>query len=377
MVNSEFVVYDNTYRVINSLSGKESPSKKDIILFESNAIKADLQSISTLRKTYPDTNIIVINKNDIPKDKQAIYLKNGADDILNENAASEQFHKSVEFLKKFGERIHSIRVKDSYKANSFQLPLWKRMFDIIFATCALIGLSPILILTTIAIKLESKGPIVYKSRRVGSNYKIFYFLKFRSMYTDADRRLKEFESLNQYNNIENKESETTANNQELTTLLKNDDSLSPVQTNTVLVADDFLLSEKQYLKKRKNKQENAFVKLENDPRVTKVGAFIRKYSIDELPQLINILKGDMSVVGNRPLPVYEAELLTTDEYIERFMAPSGLTGLWQVEKRGNAGKLSAEERKNLDIYYARHFSFLMDMKIIIKTFTAFIQKENV
>jgi hypothetical protein len=85
----------------------------------------------------------------------------------------------------------------------------------------------------------------------------------------------------------------------------------------------------------------------------------------------------MSVVGNRPLPLYEAEHLTSDEYIDRFMCPSGLTGLWQVEKRGGAGKLSPEERKRLDIYYARHLSPLLDLKIILKTFTAFIQKENV
>ena len=150
------------------------------------------------------------------------------------------------------------------------------------------------------------------------------------------------------------------------------------QTNeTLLVADDFITTEKQLLKNRRKQQKNAFVKFENDPRITKVGRIIRKYSIDELPQLVNILKGDMSIVGNRPLPLYEAELLTTDEYIERFMAPSGLTGLWQVEKRGDQGTLSAEERKQLDIKYARNFSFGNDIKIICKTFTAFVQKENV
>ena len=85
----------------------------------------------------------------------------------------------------------------------------------------------------------------------------------------------------------------------------------------------------------------------------------------------------MSVVGNRPLPLYEAELLTSDEYVQRFMGPAGLTGLWQVEKRGGAGKMSAEERKQLDIKYAKEFSFRMDMRIIIKTFTAFIQKDDV
>ena len=112
-------------------------------------------------------------------------------------------------------------------------------------------------------------------------------------------------------------------------------------------------------------------------RINAFGKFLRATSLDELPQLFNILKGDMSIVGNRPLPLYEAELLTGDEYIERFIAPAGLTGLWQVEKRGEAGKLSAEERKQLDIKYAKTFSFWLDIKIILKTVTAFIQKENV
>ena len=145
----------------------------------------------------------------------------------------------------------------------------------------------------------------------------------------------------------------------------------------LLISDDFIIDEKTFNNQKNIKQERAFVKIENDPRITKIGRFIRKYSIDELPQLFNILKGDMSVVGNRPLPLYEAELLTSDEYIDRFFAPSGLTGLWQVEKRGGAGKLSPEERKMLDIKYAKTFSFFGDILIIFKTFTAFVQKENV
>ena len=85
----------------------------------------------------------------------------------------------------------------------------------------------------------------------------------------------------------------------------------------------------------------------------------------------------MSIVGNRPLPLYEAECLTSDDSIDRFMAPAGLTGLWQVEKRGDSGAMSAEERKQLDITYGRTYNFALDMKIIFRTFTAFIQKENV
>ena len=117
--------------------------------------------------------------------------------------------------------------------------------------------------------------------------------------------------------------------------------------------------------------------LPDEIRLTKFGKLLRSTSLDELPELFNILKGDMSIVGNRPLPLYEAELLTSDEHIDRFMGPAGLTGLWQVEKRGEAGKLSAEERKQLDIKYAKTFSFWLDIKIILKTVTAFIQKENV
>ena len=154
-------------------------------------------------------------------------------------------------------------------------------------------------------------------------------------------------------------------------------SSSGHEQDILLFSDNLSTSENNYLKTKRTERSNAFFKLENDPRITRVGHFIRKYSIDELPQLFNILKGDMSVVGNRPLPLYEAELLTSDEYVQRFMAPAGLTGLWQVEKRGSAGKMSAEERKQLDIKYAKDFSFHMDMMIIIRTFTAFIQKEDV
>lgn len=183
--------------------------------------------------------------------------------------------------------------------------------------------------------------------------------------------MKDFNTLNQYQQEEEQEEDIWGEEQETEEIQKVDEE------EILLISDDFVISEEDYIHKKSKEKSNAFVKLENDPRITKVGRFIRKYSIDELPQLINILKGDMSIVGNRPLPLYEAELLTSDEHIDRFMGPAGLTGLWQVEKRGEAGKLSAEERKQLDIKYAKTFSFWLDIKIILKTVTAFIQKENV
>jgi lipopolysaccharide/colanic/teichoic acid biosynthesis glycosyltransferase len=120
----------------------------------------------------------------------------------------------------------------------------------------------------------------------------------------------------------------------------------------------------------------------NDPRITKVGKIIRNTSIDELPQLINVIKGDMSIVGNRPLPVYEAEQLTLGLISKRFLAPAGITGLWQVELRGNGGVMSEDERKRLDNLYAENFvngnySFWYDMKLILRTVPALFQKDTV
>jgi len=115
----------------------------------------------------------------------------------------------------------------------------------------------------------------------------------------------------------------------------------------------------------------------DDPRITKVGKVIRRTSIDELPQLFNVLKGDMSIVGNRPLPLNEAEALTKKKWSRRFKASAGLTGLWQIKKRGKGGIMSEEERFTIDNYYAEHHSFWGDVAIILKTFGALFQKENV
>ena len=120
----------------------------------------------------------------------------------------------------------------------------------------------------------------------------------------------------------------------------------------------------------------SFLKVANDPRITPVGHFLRNTSLDELPQLFNVVKGDMSLVGNRPLPLYEAETLTNDDDAERFLAPAGITGLWQVTERGRAD-VSEARRKALDNEYARVRSFWYDLTLLYRTLPASVQRVNV
>lgn len=278
---------------------------------------------------------------------------------------------------------------DNNKLKLFKLPLWKRIFDIAFSLIAIFILSPLFLIIAGLIWFEDKGKVFYSQKRAGSNFKIFNFYKFRSMYSDADKRLKELSVFNQYEIINEETNNIDFHNINVSdngilidnnTIINNNKEINDegiINEDDLLFGDDYSVVANDFAVFQKNIKKNSFKKLENDPRITKTGRFIRKYSIDELPQLFNILKGDMSIVGNRPLPLYEAELLTDDNSIERFLAPAGLTGLWQVEKRGDAGKLSAEERKQLDVKYAKEFSFFLDIKIIFKTITAFIQKGNV
>ena len=340
------------------------------ILYEQRDPAADLSDIRLLN-SWPGGGIVLITSRELTETERREYLRAGVNSAIAGDMPQKDFLRTLQFMGDYA-FTHKPAAQNSPEVQIFRMPLWKRAFDIAASLSAILLLSPLLIAVAVAVRLDSPGPVIYKSKRVGSNYRIFDFLKFRSMRSDADQRLKELEDLNQYASepVAEDDAKMALNDDEIRKLLADTE-------NGMLYADDFVIPEEAHHHQLETEQENAFVKIENDPRITRLGRFLRKYSIDELPQLFNILRGDMSVVGNRPLPLYEAERLTSDEYIERFMCPSGLTGLWQVEKRGQAGKLSPEQRKQLDIEYARQMSPWFDLKIILRTFTAFIQKENV
>ncbi len=255
---------------------------------------------------------------------------NVADDIINIENYCKQLSPDTTTVRESNffqlNREVSKEEERTHADYNEKTPIGKRLFDVIVSSILLVALLPLFLIISLIIKMESKGSIIYKSKRAGRGFKVFDFYKFRSMVQDADKQMDEYAGLNLYAG-------------------KGDDN-------------------------------SAFFKLKNDPRVTRFGSFLRNTSLDELPQLINVLKGDMSIVGNRPLPLYEASTLTTDKNAERFVAPAGITGLWQVTKRGHAD-MKAEERIGLDINYARQQGFLLDLRILVMTPMALFQKSNV
>lgn len=236
------------------------------------------------------------------------------------------------------------------------LPIWKRCMDIGIAVIALTTLAPVIILVILAIKCESRGPVFYVSKRVGAGFKVFDFYKFRSMFVDADKRLDVLQKNNQYQSVTHQ--------------------LQTKPSKVHLIGDDGFLDEALHKEQQKIEEGSTFFKVKRDPRITRVGMFLRNTSIDEIPQLVNVLKGDMSIVGNRPLPLYEAEKLTKDSMIGRFLGPAGLTGLWQTQSRGGS-EVTEEERKDLDLEYAMKFNFWMDIRILLRTPSSMLQRESV
>ncbi len=196
----------------------------------------------------------------------------------------------------------------------------KRMMDILGSVLALVLFSPLLICGAIAVKVTSKGPIFFRQRRIGQYGKSFVFLKFRSMYVNNDAAVHK----------------------------------AYVQQLIAGKAD----------KQPSNGSGEGVYKLTRDPRITRVGAFLRKTSMDELPQFINVLRGEMSLVGPRPPVPYEVEAYDIWHRRRLLEAKPGITGLWQVSGRS---KVKFDDMVRLDLHYARHWSPWTDMKILWRT----------
>ncbi|MFI5124506.1 MAG: sugar transferase [Chitinophagales bacterium] len=271
----------------------------------------------------------ILDADGMSMEDRSYYIRNGlVDDILFIPACDEKrLCSKINFLNKFKFKTSEPgkEKKEIFSGNATASihDFLKRCFDILVASTALVILAPLFVLIAILVKADSPGPVFYISKRAGKGYRIFNFYKFRTMFEGADGRLGELAHLNQYRDV----------------------------------------------------PETLFFKINNDPRCTHLGLFLRKTSLDELPQLINVLMGDMSLVGNRPLPLYEAANLTTDDLATRFLAPAGITGLWQIKKRGNR-EMSVQERIILDIDYANKYNFMYDLWIMANTPQALLQKAD-
>lgn len=193
-------------------------------------------------------------------------------------------------------------------ANQNRYEKIKRFFDICISFAALVVLSPLLLVIAILIYLEDKGPVIYSQTRIGKDGRAFKLYKFRSMCVDADEKLKDLQKLNE--------------------------------------------------------RDGPVFKIKNDPRVTKVGKFIRKTCIDELPQLVNIIKGDMSIVGPRPPLPNEVEQYNSYQK-QRLLVVPGLTCYWQIQK---GEETTFDEWVELDLKYIKERSILLDFRLILLTF---------
>lgn len=289
-----------------------------------NDVTEAFELAASLKKNWLSRNLVVIfllTEEDETTTKQAFEAR--ISDCYSPAVNFEDVKLRLQFLSAYRMLNEQLKNLPAAPLAQYKPPVVKRLFDVFSSLLALILLSPIFLVIAILIKLDSKGPVFYTSKRVGTGYKIFDFYKFRSMKANADKDVENLKA-------------TTAN---------------------------------QY-------GDSAFFKMKNDPRVTKLGNFLRNSSLDELPQLYNVVKGDMAIVGNRPLPLYEAEQLTTNEWSMRFLGPAGITGLWQIIKRGKSD-MSDRERKKLDNFYTKKFSIWLDLKIIFMTIPVLFQKEKV
>lgn len=237
---------------------------------------------------------------------------------FDDTAVIYPYSRGSRYLYQTNENAFDMEYIPQRKVGPFYFAV-KRLFDVVSSSLAIVVLSPVLLLAAAAVKLTSRGPILFRDKRVGQNGKIIDVLKFRSMYVDSESNPTKY--------------------------------LSPAQMI-------------EWERERKVK---------NDPRVTKVGRFLRKTSIDELPQLFNILKGNMSVVGPRPVTKHEIEEnFTSAEQAVILSAKPGLTGYWQVYGRSDVSYESGR-RSRLTLDYFAYRSLGLDLELILLTLPAVLK----
>lgn len=310
---------DQAYKYLSTLPGDK------VIVCDIDIDESIIQPISQYK-----VNTTVIFYSEVyfqPHITKVLSLK--ADDYLYLDLGLQNILERLITLGMLKSKISDIsgRKTDSSLPKPFKKSLAKSLLDTTVAFSLLLLLSPLFLFIIILIKLKSKGSAFYVSKRVGTNYTIFNFYKFRTMKIGANDMRNSLKHLNTYRDNEQKG----------------------------------------------NYEEPCFFKIKNDPRVTRIGRFLRKTSLDEFPQLYNVLKGDMSLVGNRPLPVDEAASLTKDRWAVRFLAPSGITGLWQVSQQKES--MTVSQRIKLDLKYRKQMSLTKDIKILLKTFPSMLQQE--
>ena len=200
-IPGRLVQYTKNYKDAAAVCAPHVRNEHFIMFYEQNVQTEDITAITYIKKRCKNVYIILLT-HQLTIDDRKMYQKCGINDTIDVGASITELNKKIQFIAD-REGMLFDDAPSKHRILRFKIPLWKRLFDIVFSALGIIILSPIFILTAIAIRLESKGPIVFKSKRVGTNYTIFDFLKFRSMYADAEQRLKEVtkESGNQYAEI--------------------------------------------------------------------------------------------------------------------------------------------------------------------------------
>jgi lipopolysaccharide/colanic/teichoic acid biosynthesis glycosyltransferase len=283
--------------------------------YDAKGLKAFLRFLEM--SVYSSVPVVYLSSGLTEGDKSELAKACLVDDIIHPTRDIFTIRERIAFIGKVKQSLlngKNIVKVDRKSSGISDTGILKRIFDIVVSSLSILLLSPILLVIALLIKLDSSGPVFYNSYRTGRGFRVFKYFRFRTMKVGADRMVSPISRHHQPMGVIGK----------------------------------------------------LFFNPWSDHRFTLVGKLLRRTGLDELPQLFNVLRGDMSIVGNRPLPLDEASSLTTNEHAERFVAPAGITGLWQVKKK-NVDARSHEEMIKYDVAYAKGYNFMLDVSIILQS----------